>query len=143
MFCLINTRIISVKIGLFLQEITFTTEFPGSNFLLPTFITGGKWDFQVANLLLATVNFEPRKYRLFRVFAIAHVVGLCYHAIAHLNYYFCKFKKFKEIFKTAYFCKLLLQEIQCFFFLFFFLNVLFLFLQYKLFGLIKAVCVLQ
>ena len=42
-----------------LQEITFTTEFPGSNFLLPTFLTGGKWDFQVANLLLASVNFEP------------------------------------------------------------------------------------
>ena len=47
------------------QEITFTTEFPDSNFLLPIFLTGGKWDFQVANLLwdfqvanllLATVN---------------------------------------------------------------------------------------
>ena len=58
MFCLINTRIISVKIGLFFQEIIFTTEFPGSNFLLPTVLTGGKWDFQVANLLLTTVNFE-------------------------------------------------------------------------------------
>ena len=52
--CLITTRIISVKIGLFFQEITFKTEFPGSNFLLPTFLTGGKSDFQVANLLLAT-----------------------------------------------------------------------------------------
>ena len=30
----------------------------GSNFLLPTIYTGSKWDFQVANLLLATVNFE-------------------------------------------------------------------------------------
>ena len=49
-----------MKIGLFFQEITFRTEFPGSNFLLPTFLTGGKWDFEVANLLLATVNFEPR-----------------------------------------------------------------------------------
>ena len=29
------------------------------NVLLPTFLTGGKWDFQVANLLLATVNFKP------------------------------------------------------------------------------------
>ena len=58
-FCHINTRIVSVKIGLFFQENTFTTEFPGSNFLLPTFITGGKWDFQMANLLLAIVNFEP------------------------------------------------------------------------------------
>ena len=63
MFCLINTRIILVKIGLFFQEITFTIEFPGSNFLLPKFLTGGKWDFQVANLLLATVNFEPCKFK--------------------------------------------------------------------------------
>ena len=39
----INIRIISVKIGLFFQEITFRTEFPGSNFLLPTFLTGGKF----------------------------------------------------------------------------------------------------
>ena len=51
---------ISVKTGLFFQEITLRKEFPGSNSLLPTFLTGGKWDFQVANLLLATVNFEPR-----------------------------------------------------------------------------------
>ena len=36
----------------------FQNRIPGSNFLLPTFLTGGKWDFQVANLLLATVNFE-------------------------------------------------------------------------------------
>ena len=49
----------SVKIGLFFQEITLITEFTGSNFLLPTFLTGGKWYFEVANLLLATVNFEP------------------------------------------------------------------------------------
>ena len=49
----------SVKIGLFFQIITFITEFPGSNSLLPTLLTGGKWDFQLANLLLATVNFEP------------------------------------------------------------------------------------
>ena len=41
------------------QEITFITEFPGSNFLIPRFLTGGKWDFQVANLLLATANFKP------------------------------------------------------------------------------------
>ena len=58
-FCLTNTSIISVKIGLFIQEIAFLTEFSGSNFLLPTFLYGGKLDFQVANLLLATVNFEP------------------------------------------------------------------------------------
>ena len=48
-----------MKIGLFFQEITFITEVPGSNFLLPTFFIGGKLDFQEANLLLATVNFEP------------------------------------------------------------------------------------
>ena len=42
-----------MKIGLFFQETTFITEFPGSNFLLPTFLTGSKWDFQVANLLLS------------------------------------------------------------------------------------------
>ena len=42
-----------------LQEITFITEFPGSNFLLPTFLAGGKWDFPVVNLLLAAVNFKP------------------------------------------------------------------------------------
>ena len=59
MFFLINRGIISVKNGLFFQEITFITEFPGSNFLLPTFLTGDKLDFQVANLLLDTVNFEP------------------------------------------------------------------------------------
>ena len=48
-----------MKMDLFFQEITFITELPGSNFLLPSFLTGGKWDFQVANLLLATANFEP------------------------------------------------------------------------------------
>ena len=26
-------------------KITSITEFPGSNFLLPTCLTGGKWDF--------------------------------------------------------------------------------------------------
>ena len=48
-----------MKIGLFFQEITFVTEFQGNNFLLPTFLAGGKWDFLVADLLLATGNFEP------------------------------------------------------------------------------------
>ena len=48
-----------MKIGLFFQEITSITEFRGSNFLLPTFLAGSKWDFPVADLLLATVNFEP------------------------------------------------------------------------------------
>ena len=59
MFCPKHKRIISVKIGLFFLEITFMKEFTGSNFLLPTFLTGGKWGFQMANLLLATVNFKP------------------------------------------------------------------------------------
>ena len=57
---IINRRIISVNINLFFQKITFIKEFPGSNILLPSFLTGGKWDFQVADLLPATVNFEPR-----------------------------------------------------------------------------------
>ena len=60
-FVLISRRIISVKIGLFFQEITFITEFPCGNFLLPRFLTGGKWDFQVADLLLATFYVEPWK----------------------------------------------------------------------------------
>ena len=47
-----------MKIGLFFEEITFITELLGSNFLLLKFLTDGKWDFQVANLLLATANFE-------------------------------------------------------------------------------------
>ena len=40
-FCLISRRIISMKMGMFFQEITSVTEFPGSNFL---FGTGSKWD---------------------------------------------------------------------------------------------------
>ena len=47
------------KIGFYFPEINFTKEFPGSNFLLPTFSIGSKRDFKVENLLLATVNFEP------------------------------------------------------------------------------------
>ena len=58
MFCHITRRIISVKIGLFFQEITFRTVFPGSNYLLPTFLTGGKWDLEVENLLLS----NPESY---------------------------------------------------------------------------------
>ena len=54
---LLRRRIISVKIGLFFQEITLRTEFLGSNFLLPTSLTGGKWNFQVANLLLLISNY--------------------------------------------------------------------------------------
>ena len=46
-FCLIKRRVISLKIGLFFQEITLITEFSGSNFLLPAFLAGGKWGFPV------------------------------------------------------------------------------------------------
>ena len=44
--------------GLFLQEITSITEFPGSNCLLPTIETGSKWDFrwQFCYLLLVISN---------------------------------------------------------------------------------------
>ena len=41
-----------------LPRIYFHNSFPGSNLLLPPFLTGGNLGFQVANLLLATVNFE-------------------------------------------------------------------------------------
>ena len=68
----LNRRNISMKIGLFFQDITFITEFPGSKFLLPTFLTGGIWDFQVANLLLATVHFEPYILPV----AVAILIGL-------------------------------------------------------------------
>ena len=37
-------------------SINFIVELLSSNFLLPTFSTGGKLDFQVPYLLLATVN---------------------------------------------------------------------------------------
>ena len=37
----------------------FHNKISGCNFLLPTFLTCSKSDVQVANLLLATVNFEP------------------------------------------------------------------------------------
>ena len=48
-----------MKIGFFFQGITFIAEFSGSKILLLTFSLGGKWGFEVTNLLLATVNFEP------------------------------------------------------------------------------------
>ena len=54
-----NRRIISVLIGLFFQEITFITEFPGSNFLLPTFLTGDKWDFRWQIPYLPLLNLDP------------------------------------------------------------------------------------
>ena len=59
-----------MKISLFFQEITFRTEFPGSNFLLPTFLTSDKRDFEVANLLLATVNVEPCRRLFISLFSL-------------------------------------------------------------------------
>ena len=47
-----------MKMGLFFEEITFVTELLGSNFMQPRFLTGGKWDFQVANLLLPISNLD-------------------------------------------------------------------------------------
>ena len=58
-FFLHTEELFQLEIGMFFQEVTFITGFPGSNFMLPTFLTGGKWNFQVANLLLATVNSKP------------------------------------------------------------------------------------
>ena len=40
------------------KKLTFTTEIQDSNFLLSAFLSGGKWDFQVAYGTY-TVNFEP------------------------------------------------------------------------------------
>ena len=60
MFSLTSSQVIvKGKIGFYFPEITLTTEFPCSNLLLPTFSIGRKQDFQVANLPLVTVNFEP------------------------------------------------------------------------------------
>ena len=47
-----------MKMGLFFEEITFITELLGSNFLLPRFLIGGKWDFQWANLLMPISNLD-------------------------------------------------------------------------------------
>ena len=60
MFSLTSSQVIfKGKIGFYFPDITSTTEFPGSNILLPTFSIGSKRDFQVANLPLATLNFDP------------------------------------------------------------------------------------
>ena len=59
MFSLTSRQVIFYrKIGFYFPEITLTTEFPGSNFLLSTFSIGSKQAFPVANYLpLASVNF--------------------------------------------------------------------------------------
>ena len=43
--CVLSYKQQNHKMRLFLQEITFITELPGSKFLRPRFLTGGKWDF--------------------------------------------------------------------------------------------------
>ena len=45
-----------MKIGMFFQEITSITEFPGINCLLPIVLIGRKWELKVANLLLLISN---------------------------------------------------------------------------------------
>ena len=48
--CLVlQAEVILSEIGVYITDINFTAEFLGSNFLLTTFSTVGKLDFQVAN----------------------------------------------------------------------------------------------
>ena len=64
--------------------------FPGNSqvatFYYPRFLTGGKSDFQVANLLLATANFEPCMYK------ISFLHGKCKWSAAIMIQYFSKAK---------------------------------------------------
>ena len=47
--CLVlQAEVILGETGFYITEINFTAEFLGSNFSLPTFSTGSKFDFQVA-----------------------------------------------------------------------------------------------
>ena len=45
--------------GLILPRNYFHNRIARQQLFATQFLTGGKWDFQVANLLLATANFEP------------------------------------------------------------------------------------
>ena len=57
--CLVlQVKVVLSEIGFIFTEIHFTIELSGINFLLHTFSTDGKWDFQVASLLHATVKFQ-------------------------------------------------------------------------------------
>ena len=58
MFCLINRRHFSEK-WLVLPRNYLITEFRGSNLMLPTYLTGSKWYFQWANLLLPLSVLNP------------------------------------------------------------------------------------
>ena len=59
MFSLTRSQLFLRENWLLLLRNYFDNRIPGSKFLLPTFSIGSKWNFQVANLPLATVNFEP------------------------------------------------------------------------------------
>ena len=48
--------------------------------MLPTFLTGGKWDFQVAILQLATDNFEP-----WLIWISGGQIALTVHITEHLK----------------------------------------------------------
>ena len=66
--------------GLFFQEITLRTEFPGSNFLLPTFSTGGKWDFEVANFYLLLLISNPEMDKACICFNFCCTVKMTLHS---------------------------------------------------------------
>ena len=55
----IHEHILVQALGLEQKQYAYRVLLPITNLLLSTFLTGGKSDFQVANLLLATVSFEP------------------------------------------------------------------------------------
>ena len=48
-FIFISRRIFFSENWIVLPRNYFITEFPDSNFLLPMFLTGSKWDFQMAD----------------------------------------------------------------------------------------------
>ena len=52
-------RIIFEKISLFSKKLLSEQNSQVATLCYLHFLTGGKWDFEVANLLLPTVNFEP------------------------------------------------------------------------------------
>ena len=79
-----NWRIISVKTALFFQEITFITEFPGSNFLLSTFLKVANGIFtcrwQICYLLLLISNPGRSRSECFWCSSLSRVCTFCYHS---------------------------------------------------------------
>ena len=62
-FCLMNGRIISVKIGLFFQEITFIREFPGSNFFaMMMLLNMPQKKMFLCNYVQNGISFEEKVY---------------------------------------------------------------------------------